>query len=184
MLKTYLDQDLRERPEDPALLEKLLQKSRSNIPYLRQVLTSEPNEENETRLGRELQRLGTYLHLSKDFASARDAKREAIAIWEKYGRHRAHFLARHQLAMIDIDDGAPEKTIAAIEALLLALDEKTSLYRDFLFEGLARAHFACGHFDLARNALEEALKLREARGNDRHIEETHRTLEIVTSRLP
>lgn len=183
MLKTYLDEKLMEKAEDPALLQKLLSKTQADILYLRKVFAESPDEENETRLGRMLQRHGTYLRLSGEFQAARDAKHEAIAIWKKYDRRRAHFLARFQLALIEIPAGAPEKTVRAIEELLTEIDEKTLLYQDFLFEGLGRAYFRLQHFHQAGDALQKALELRKIRGNQRHVQETLEALEQVAARM-
>ncbi|RDV37740.1 hypothetical protein DV096_11510 [Bradymonadaceae bacterium TMQ3] len=173
--------DLREKPRDEAQLHALLDELKTTAAALRPLLAAEPTTENTAHLGRALQKLSEALRLADCFDEARTAKREAIAIWQKLGRAKAHFLCRLKLAMIDHQAGQFERAATALEALEDELDQGFAIYTDFLAEARARCYHALGRRDAAIAQIQRALKVRIARGNSRHIEDTRHIEAIITA---
>lgn len=183
-IPTIFDEFLREIPTDADLLARALGACEHDIRLLRQMVHDDPSELNTTRLGRVLQRYGEYLRLAGRGPEALQAKDEAIEIWAKYGRQRAHFLARMQRATIQAEGGTPELAITALQELGTELDPKTMLYADFLQESLGRAYLASHLPEKAIEHLESALELRQKKGNQRHIDHTLELLQIARKHGP
>ncbi|TXD35608.1 hypothetical protein FRC98_15480 [Lujinxingia vulgaris] len=181
-IPTFFEPDaLREMPGDEAQLQRVLSELETTARAMRDNLHGEPSEENVAHLGRALQKLSEAQRLANRFEEARASKAEAIAIWQKLGRAKAHFLCRMKLAMIDHQAGEFERAATALEALEDELDQGFTIYTDFLAEARARCYHALGRRDAATAQIQRALKVRLARGNARHIEVTRNIEAIITS---
>lgn len=172
MIPTTLDEKLRDQPTDESLLEEALAEEQRKVSSLRLTAKDDPSELNTTRLGRQRQRQSEYLRLAGRLDEAREAIEEAISIWEKYGRHRAFFLARLKRAVLTANTDA-------LQDLLDEMDEETAVYEDFLHEAMGRVHMLRGEVEEAHLHLLKALEIRRVRGNDRHIAQTKEMLAIV-----
>lgn len=183
-LTTHYDDQLFERPDDPDQLREAIAAEREDLANLRAALQAESNELDRTRLGRTLNRLCDYLRLNDEPDAAREAGREALAIWKELERRKAAFLARLRLAKVERRAGAPADALDILADLIdSADDDELSIYRDFALEARALCHCGCGSTEDALADLDRALELRVERGSKRQIEATRRLIERVTDTL-
>ncbi len=178
-LATDINQKLFEVATNRTRLEEVIADSEKRLAYLRKLADDESSTLNTTRLGRRLQRHGRYLALADDHRAAIEAKDEAIEIWERHDRRRAHFLCRLQRASIRCRAGEPDRARSAVEQLAEEIDETTGVYIDIVDETLARCWHALGDGHRALEYLEAALAVRIERGNRNHIDQTRRMMATV-----
>ena len=176
---TDIDEQLRRVPRDPRKVREALEESREQLEYLRERVRQDATTLNTTRLGRHLQRHGRLLRFAGRRSEAVDCKTKAIEIWREYGRERAHFLCRLQRCAIRGEAGDVDQALDELVMLRKQLDERTGVYRDMLEETLGTCHYRCGDYARALEALGRALQIRRQRGNQRHIEDTQRIIDVV-----
>ncbi len=178
-LEIEIDERFCEVAKVPRQVEEALRDSRREIEYLRGEARREQSELKVTRLGRQLQRHGRFLRLVGRFEDAREVTEEAMAIWEQYGRARALVVCRIQLSEIDLGGSRVEEAVKRLERLSTGMEEKAAVYADQIAEVRGRSLAAAGDAQAAREALKEALEVRQQRGNERHIEMTKALMERI-----
>ena len=179
-VRTYVDQELRVRPDSESELEGAIEKERETVTSLRRDVDAEPSELNKSHLGRELNRLADHLFLADELEEATQLKEEALDIWRDLDRQKAAFLSRLNLAEFHFEAGHHGRAFDILEMLLdQSASGDTEVYRDFVREVYGRCAFRAGRIDEALEALEDALDIRRERGNDQQVEQTEHMLEIV-----
>lgn len=149
---------------------------RETLAAVRDICREEPSEKTRADLGRALKRLSARLARAGEHDEAIALTREAVAIWADLERERAHFLGRLELAGLLAASEQFDEACALLSELSATLDtEAGQTYEDFFYEVQANCHIA-----MARRALAQALAIRKARGNARHIAST----EAMLSSLP
>ena len=178
-LVTHIDDQLREVVVDEQRLAEAIRDSEQQLAYLREQAEEDASTLDTTRLARRLQRHGRLLRFAGKFEQATGAKHEAIQIWRRCDRRRAHFLCRLQAATIRFEADDAQTGLEAATRLAEELDDHTEVYLDMLEELLGKCHFGCANFQQAKNHLENALEVRRQRGNERHIRRTQQMIERV-----
>jgi len=160
-----LDERLREVATDEAAVEAALGQARA-------ALAREPNAAARARL---LSYCGTALRLLGRHEEAVAAQREALSLSGRGSRART--VTRIRLAEAQRCAGAlGEAEREALEALAEARDQHPELV-DFSLQHLGKALLDAGEPERAAAALEEALALREAKGDEALVRSTRLALD-------
>lgn len=179
-IKSHIADDLRRRADDPDQLAVALDKQPATVTKMRMLVDEDPSELNVSHLGRELSRWADHLLLADRPAEALAHKEEAADIWRRLGRDKAAFLADLDTAEITFELGRPDDALAELDALVArSADEPYTVYRDFALELRARCLARLGRDEAAMADMQQALSLRQERGNAGQIAETERLLQLL-----
>lgn len=132
-------------------------------------LRHEPDGPQDERqwadLGRQLNRLASLRAGAGDAEGAIDAFDEAMAIWKRLGREKAHFVSSMRRSLVLARAGQADQALEAMNALIerAQIDPAYRPYYDTLALYRAAILAASGKKDRALEDLDRAIDVRRAR---------------------
>lgn len=172
----YLDERLREIPQDPAQMKRA-------IDFLQDQL--ETNKGNTSFQIRCYGLIGVYARLLRDFSLARQALMKAVRLSQELGDERCTALNLLRLAQVY----QWQKRYALCDRLFadafdrFAKNPELKSDLDFAYQYAGKYHFELGNLTQAVRYFQQALTIRQSKGNPALLEATQLALKMSQQQL-
>ncbi len=141
-------------------------------------------EENELVKAGWISRLSYYQNLIGEYDEAQTNLQNALNIFRKHRSAKQIIASKLRMAQVFQYRGNLEMALAIVDSLEEELEDEDAEYLDFILQHKGKILFDMKEYDLALHCLNDALLIREEKGDRSLIDSTLHAIKVVMSYLP
>ena len=129
-----------------------------------------------------MSRLGYYQNLMGEYDEAQTNLQNALKVFRKHKKAKQTIASKLRMAQVLQYNGNLEMAMA--DSLEEELEDEDAEYLDFILQHKGKIFFDIKDYDLALQCLNQALALREEKGDRSLIDSTLHAMKVVVGYLP